>query len=215
MMDDVVECPQCGTVNGKGAETCRLCGEPLTHHHVAQPGSRLCAQCGKPVDGSGGICNACTRPARDVIMSNLPKEVSATECVHWSERPAAAGRSARVMMAGILILVAGSLGVGQAAVSLDPDLTESMMDAVEAAVPWAESVDEMLTEYAVLQVFVLVSSVIALAGGVFALTRTRFEFALIGGVFGMAAIGFLMGAFLALVGVLLLATSRKDFLPEC
>ena len=214
-MDDLAKCPRCGTLNSPEADKCRLCGALLTHNHVARPGSRLCAQCGKPVDGAGEICNACTRPVRDVILSNLPQQVSPTECVHWSEKPAAAGRSARVMMAGILILIAGSLGVGQAMVALDPDLTASMMDAIEAAVPWAEPIDEMLLEYFVLQAWVLISSLIALAGGVFALTKTRFELALAGGVFGIMAIGFLMGAFLALVGVLLLATSRKDFLPEC
>lgn len=66
-----------------------------------------------------------------------------------------------------------------------------------------------------LQAWTVTASLLAIAGGVFALTRTRYELALMGGVSSIAAIGFFIGAFLALVAVLLLATSRKEFLPEC
>jgi hypothetical protein len=37
----------------------------------------------------------------------------------------------------------------------------------------------------------------------------------VGAVFGILAIGFLMGALLSIFGLLLIATSRKEFLPEC
>ena len=175
----------------------------------------MCSECGQAVDGGATQCNACTRPAREVLMSNLPVEAAPLECVHWSEKPAAAGRSARVAMAGILILMAGALGIGQAVLALDPGLSESLVDVIESTVPGAEAVDDMLVTYFVLQVWTLLAGLVAIFGGVFALTGTRFEFAVMGGVFGVLAIGFMMGMFLALVGLLLLAVSRREFIPEC
>jgi hypothetical protein len=167
------------------------------------------------LDDGAEICNACTRPARDVIISNLPKDVSPIECVHWSEKPATAGRSARVVMAGILIMMAGALGIGQSVVTLSPDLSSSLMDTIEGVVPWSGTVGDAVAEYVMLQAWVFIAGLLAIAGGVFALTETRFELAVMGGIFGILAVGFLMGSFLGLVGVLLLAVSRKDFLPEC
>lgn len=208
-----VKCQHCGTINVSGSDKCRLCGKPLSHER--RPGSRVCAHCGEPLDDGAEMCNACTRPVRDVVMSNLPEQVGETECVHWSEKPAAPGRSARVAMAGIMILMAGAFGIGQGVVALDPGLSESLLKAIESVVPWTETMDDWVAEYVVLQAWTVIAGLLAIAGGVFALTRTRYEFAVMGGIFGMLAIGFLMGAFLALVGTLLLATSRKDFLPEC
>ncbi len=215
MMEVTADCPHCGVSNPLGATVCRMCGGPLGHEHVRAPGSAVCSKCGQAVDEGAALCNACTRPAREVLMSNLPEEAAPLECVHWSEKPAAAGRSARVAVAGILILMAGALGIGQAVLALDPGLSGSIVDIIESSVPWAEAVDDMVATYLALQAWMLVAGLVAIFGGVFALTGTRFEFAVLGGVLGTLAIGFLMGMFLGLVGLLLLLVSRKEFLPEC
>jgi hypothetical protein len=210
-----IECHKCGTLNPLGADKCRICGNSLSHEHVRTPGSSVCANCGQPLEPGAELCNSCKMPARNVIMSNLPEQVGDTECVHWSEKPAAAGRSARVAMAGIMILIAGALGIGQAVVALDPDLSESFASAIEGVLPWSGDAGQWVAEYVILQVWTLIAGLLAIAGGVFALTETRFEFAVMGGIFGVLAIGFLIGAFLGLVGLLLIAFSRKEFLPEC
>lgn len=210
-----MKCPKCGSMNGPGYSRCRLCGEPAPHEHTGAPGSRVCARCGQPLDAEAEICNACTRPVKDVILSNLPDVASPTECVHWSEKPSAAGRSARVVMAGILILMAGVLGIGQAAVALSPSLSETLVSAIDSVLPWSGTMGSWVEDYFVLQAWTFIAGLLAIFGGVFALTETRYEFAVMGGVFGVLAIGFLMGAFLGLIGLLLLAVSRKDFLPEC
>lgn len=148
-------------------------------------------------------------------MSNLPEQVGETECVHWSEKPSAAGRSARVAMAGIMVLIAGSLGIGQAVVALNPDLNESFMNAVEGVLPWSGDAGQWVADYAILQAWTLIAGLLAISGGIFALTGTRYELAVMGGIFSVLAIGFVIGAFLGLVGLLLIAFSRKEFLPEC
>ncbi len=214
-MPDSVKCPHCGTMNVLGAERCRLCGKSMVHEHVRAPGSLLCPHCGQPVEEGAEVCNSCTMPVREVIMRNLPKDLPENECVHWSEKPAAAGRSARVMMAGILVMMAGALGIGQGIAGLSPDTAGSLMDAMEGILPWSSSADDLVTEYVALQIWAMAAGLLAIAGGLFALTETRYELAVMGAIFGVLSIGFLMGAFLGLVGLLLLAVSRKDFLPEC
>lgn len=215
MMVESVKCPHCGTFNTEGSERCRLCGRPMEHEHVRAPGSTLCPHCGKPVEEGAEICNSCTMPIREVIMRNLPKDLPETECVHWSEKPAAAGRSARVVMAGILVMMAGALGIGQGIAGLSPDVAGSLMDVMEGILPWSSSAGDMVAEYVALQVWAMAAGLLAVAGGVFALTETRYELSVVGGIFGVLSIGFLIGAFLGLVGLLILAFSRKDFLPEC
>ncbi len=214
-MGDRVTCPMCGVLNDPGADRCRLCGASMPHEHVVKPGSNVCAHCGQPLEKGAEVCNACTRPVREVVMSNLPIHVGEAECVHWSEKPSASGRSARVAVAGILILMAGALGIGQAVIAIDPELSGSLASAIGGFVPGIETVDEWVTEYLMLQAWTFIAGLLAITGGVFALTGTRYEFALMGGVFGVLAVGFLMGAFLGLLGLLLVIFSKKEFLPEC
>lgn len=215
MMAEAVKCPHCGTRNDPAADRCRLCGKPMSHEHVREPGSNVCAHCGQPLEEGAEICNACTRPVRDVVLSNLPTQVGDTECVHWSEKPAAPGRSARVAVAGILLLIAGALGIGQAVVAISPSLSESLVDAVEAVVPGSGAVGDLVADYVLLQAWSFIAGLLAIAGGMFALTATRYELALMGGLCGFLAIGFLMGAFFGLLGLLILVFSKKEFLPEC
>jgi predicted exporter len=98
---------------------------------------------------------------------------------------------------------------------MDPDVAGSLMDAMETLLPLSSSSDDLVAEYVALQVWSLAAGLLAVAGGVFALKETRYELAVMGAIFGVLSIGFLMGAFLGLVGLLILAVSRKDFLPEC
>ncbi|MEW5747607.1 MAG: zinc ribbon domain-containing protein [Candidatus Thermoplasmatota archaeon] len=214
-MTDSAMCPHCGTMNAQGAERCRLCGRPMAHEHARAPGSLLCPHCGQPVEEGAEVCSSCTMTVREVIMRNLPKDLPENECVHWSENPAAAGRSSRVAMAGILVMMAGALGIGQGIAGLNPEVAGSLMDTMEGVLPWVSSADDLFVKYVALQAWAIAAGLLAVAGGLFALTETRYELAIMGAIFGVLSIGFLMGAFLALVGLLLLAASRKDFLPEC
>jgi len=100
-------------------------------------------------------------------------------------------------------------------VALNPELSESFTDIIEGALPWGETMDDWVAEYVILQAWTLIAGLVAIAGGVFALTGKRFELAVLGGIFSVLAIGFLMGAFLGLVGLLIIVFSRKEFLPEC
>ena len=78
-----------------------------------------------------------------------------------------------------------------------------------------ETLNEILDSYEVYAGLMMLFGVLAVVLSMFAFNRSRFDGALAGGVFGVMSIGFLFGAFFALVGLLLIATSRREFIPEC
>jgi ribosomal protein L40E len=214
-MEETVECSQCGTTNRSDATNCRICGAHLKHTYEEVRGVMVCRTCGAKNPDGAELCNACKTPFRELVESNLPSDIPAEACVHWSEEPSAAGRTARVLMAGILILMAGVLGIVQSVLALSPGLGEGFLNAYEDLVPGASATGEVLDQYTLLQVAVFVFGVLAIFGSMFALGESRFDMSVVGGVAGVLAIGLILGAFLSIVALLLLVTSRKSFDPEC
>jgi hypothetical protein len=137
------------------------------------------------------------------------------ECEHWSEKPAHAERTAKVGVAGILVLLAGALGITQAILSLLPATSGSILNYFEDAIPQMESIDHLLQDYDVVAVLIFISGTLAMAMSMFAFKRTRFDGALLGSIFGILSIGFILGAFFALLALILIATSKREFIPEC
>ena len=213
-MSDDIECPHCGVPNPAGAKICRLCGKPLDEVR-SDTDSRACISCGLVHTKKEETCSHCGMPVRELVSRNLPGDLPVQECVHWSEKPASAGRSAKVSVAGILILIAGFLGIAQAVFAFTPEIGEGFIRTYEDLVPWAETVDTALEDFVVLQGAALIFGAVAIFGSMFALNRSRFDMAVVGAVFGILAIGFFMGALFSVFGLLLIATSRKEFLPEC
>ncbi len=152
---------------------------------------------------------------REVVRSNIPEDLSAEECVHWSDKPASAGRTAKISVAGILVLMAGFLGISQALISLAPEISEEFIRTLEEVVPGMETVDDLMADYVLLQAAFFVFGVVAIFGSMFALMGSRFDMAVIGAVFGILAVGFMLGAIFSLFGLIMVLTSRKEFLSEC
>lgn len=214
-MTDSVRCAHCGTFNAAGAENCRLCGKTLNQQDLASGDRPICISCGAHVHTGAETCTACGKPMRDVVRSNLPGDLSVEACVHWSEKPASASRTAKVSVAGILVLLAGFLGVAQAIISITPEVSEGFIRTLEETVPGVESIDNLMANYVIVQLAFFVFGVVAIFGSMFALMGSRFDLSLLGAVFGVVAFGFLLGSFLSLVALVLIATSRKEFLSEC
>jgi hypothetical protein len=139
----------------------------------------------------------------------------AEECEHWSERPTHSIRTAKVGVGGILILLAGFLGITHALLSVMPETGQSILDTYESVIPQGEALNEILDTYEFYAGLMMFFGVMAVALSMFAFNRSRYAGAIAGGIFGVLAIGFLLGAFLGLVGLLLVATSKREFLPEC
>lgn len=214
-MQETVECPKCGTANPTEFANCRICGAPLRHEHEATEDGIVCATCGAKIVKEQRLCNSCRTPVRDILMSNLPGDLPAEECVHWSESPASATRASMISIAAILILIGGVLGITQAMLGLTPDLGEDFLRIFEDLIPGASAADDLMAEYILLQVGAFVFGALAIFGSHFAFSRSDYRLSLVGGVSGILAIGFLLGAFLSLMGLALLIISRRQFMAAC
>ena len=136
-------------------------------------------------------------------------------CVHWSEAAKEPIRTTGIAVAGILILLAGFLGIIHSTLSLAPELGQDFIDAYESWIPQGEFMDSLMSDYDFYAGVVFVFSVLAVAFSMFALRITNFTGAVLGSIFGILAIGFMLGAFLSLIGLFFLLAYRKEFLLAC
>ena len=208
-------CANCGAALAPDMEECSVCGKRQHHEHTYVHGRSVCAVCGAYNSEGTELCNSCKTPMRDVIRANLPDETEGEECRHWSDEPASAGRAAKVSVAGILVLIAGMLGIAQATLALTPGLGDDFLALFEGVIPGMEAADNFIADYILLQIAIFLSGTIAIFGSMFTLNQSKFRVSVIGAVFGIFAIGLLLGAFFSLIGLILIITSRKQFLSEC
>jgi hypothetical protein len=147
--------------------------------------------------------------------SHSPANETGEACVHWSEASQEPIRTAGIMVAGVLILLAGFLGIVHSTLSLSPELGGNFLDAYESWIPPGAFLDSVMSDYNLYAGLVFVFGLIAVAFSMFALRITNFTGAVLGAIFGILAIGFLLGAALGLLGLLLLLAYRKEFLLAC
>jgi len=191
-----------------------MCGHPL---HKSDAEIQKCPDCGSMASPVGADkCVACGRSFGTLLAASA--EINAAksdQCEHWSETPAHEVRTAKIGMAAILILLAGSLGITHALLSVLPNVGSDILSKYEDLVPPGKVLNGILGDYVLVAAMMFLTGVLAIACSMFAFMRTNFWGAMAGGVLGILAIGFLFGAFFALVGIILLATSKREFLAEC
>jgi hypothetical protein len=113
------------------------------------------------------------------------------------------------LAAGILLIIAGLLGLftWAQALALDSSMLQNYLPANSPIT--ADQLQSLLTTCGIIG---CVLSVFALTGGIVAMKRKAWGLALIGGILGLFTIGPLfLGSVIALVGLILLITSRKEF----
>jgi predicted RNA-binding Zn-ribbon protein involved in translation (DUF1610 family) len=207
-------CGKCGTYNTADALKCRVCGHLI---HKDESELRKCPDCGfeknlansEKCIGCGRNLTATKAAVRD-IQGSKPEE-----CEHWTEKPTHAVRTAKVGMAGILILLGGALGVTHGLLALLPETGADILSHYESIIPPGEVLDSVMNDYQLLSGAIVIFGLLAVAMSMFAFTRTRFAGAIAGAAFGILSVGFLFGAFFAIVGLILLISSKREFLSEC
>ncbi|MCU0852848.1 MAG: hypothetical protein MUC90_06330 [Thermoplasmata archaeon] len=209
-----IKCTKCGTYNLDEETRCRLCGHTL---HASESEVQKCPECGSVAHApDADKCIACGRSFTTVIeASKQAGPQKAEECEHWSEKPAHAVRTAKVGIAGTFILLAGVLGIVHAVMSVLPGIGEDIIATYENVIPQGEFLDGLMQDYVFVAALIFVSGVLAIGMSMFAFMKSNFYGSIAGGIFGILAIGFLFGAFFGLVGLLLVATSKREFLAEC
>ena len=151
--------------------------------------SRLCVSCGRSIAMDANVCQHCGHDFR-------------------APAPVEKKKTALPVIGGALILIAGILGlvVGGVMLAIDADdLDQWGIDVVGVT----DIVEDILTACGAILV---VLSLITALGGVFGIMRKHWGIAVVGGVLGLFVIGpFGLGSVLALIGLILVAVSRKEF----
>jgi len=117
-------------------------------------------------------------------------------------------KSALSMVGGIMILVAGVIGlaIGALLIAIDVDqLADYGLDVAGAA----DLIEDIMT---VCGAILIILGLIAAVGGFFGLQRKHFGLVILGGVLGLFIISpYMIASILSLIGLILVAISKKDF----
>lgn len=139
-------------------------------------GSRNCVSCGRPIAWDANVCPYCGRDYRAQMMAPAQQRKE-------SAMPVAGG--VLIMLASLGYLIIGGLIAAGSTVALMPSFGTSAMGVACGAV-------------------LLVLGLIAFMGGIFAMQRKNFGFAVVGGVLVIPSL-------LGLIGLILVAISRDEF----
>lgn len=205
-------CVSCGAQNAPEMIYCGKCGVTLDSANAVpvkalsktafEPKGttstlpkRYCRHCGGEVDMWDTECPHCHRN---------PSYVSPGSSSSDSDYPSgdydyiSGGKTTTaVLLGGILAIVAGVLALGQGLAYA------TVSAAVASYVPSSSlclcgGVD-------------IIFGLASIAGGILTLKRTNFLLALIGAVLGMLGLGFLIGALVGLIAVIMIAVSKEEF----
>lgn len=156
--------------------------------------TRTCVSCGRVIDWHANVCPYCGHDYRAALQP--------TPAVAKSGKPIAAG--ILIILAGVLAIVMGVIYLSLGAADLE--------DAGYTPVSQGDiSAEELQDIMGICGGIEFIFGAIAIIGGIFALMRKYFYFALVGGIFGLAGLGFLVGSLLGLIGIILIALSKEEF----
>jgi hypothetical protein len=113
------------------------------------------------------------------------------------------------LIAGIFLIIAGLLGIltWSSALALDTSMIENVLPPDTPI-----TVDQLQSFLTTCGIIGCILSVFSLAGGIVAVRRKAWGLAVVGGILGLVTIGpFLLGSIIALIGLILVVISRKEF----
>jgi hypothetical protein len=131
-------------------------------------------------------------------------------CGHDFRAPVPVEKKKTVLpvIGGAMLIVAGIMGLFAGGVLLAIDLDDLDQYGVDVA-GVGDVLEDILT---VCGAIIIILSLIVVLGGFFGVTRKHWGIAVVGGVLGLFIIGpMLLGSLLALIGLILIAVSRKEF----
>lgn len=153
--------------------------------------TRTCVACGRILAWEANVCPYCGHDYRMAAMLAPPVQ-----------------KSSKPTVGGVLILIAGILALVNGALYLVSDISDL---GTIPTLPEGFTEDDLEGIMRACGVVMMIFGIMAIPGGVFALRRKHFGLAIAGGVVAMLGVGFSFGALLGLVGLILVAISRKEF----
>jgi hypothetical protein len=156
------------------------------------PSQRKCVTCGRDMPMDANVCPTCGHDYRQPAMMAPVKHEKGIVSV----------------VGGILILIAGIMGLAMGGIFLVIDVDDLDQLGVDVT-GMLDFIEDLLT---VCGAVFIILGLIAVLGGIFGVMRKHWGLAILGGVLGLFVIGPLfLGSILALIGLILVAVSRKDF----
>jgi hypothetical protein len=195
-----IYCPYCGAPGQEYQFNCTKCGKELpkdlkgsaSGRQLGSVSTRLCPNCGRSMSIYDAICPFCGAVSSDTegyadgsYLSDTP-----SASYHESELP---------VLGGVLILIAGVLGIIEGLLTL-------------GAVSTLSSAGYSVSGYATCCGLLMgLFGLIAIFGGYSSIKREGFAFAIVGGVLGIFAVGFFLGALLSLIGTVIVAIAHREY----
>jgi len=202
-----VTCPYCGADGQEYQFNCTKCGRDLPRDRKINPlepparaststgaasgetpsaqppppAVNACPICGRPKGIYADKCSYCSQP--DAYSSS--QDYSGSDYSNESDLP---------KIAGILIIIAGILGVFYGLLTLGAITSYGLPGPATCCAG-----------------LMLLFGFVAIAGGFSAMGRGSGVFSIVGAVFGILAIGFGIGALLSLIGLILVAMSWDEY----
>lgn len=154
--------------------------------------TRSCVGCGRSIPWEANVCPYCGHDYRISVSRSPPQKQSSVPII-----------------AGILILLSGlaALAFGVLYLALDSQDLEDSGVVLPEDIAW-DDIDAVMD---VCGAIAIVFGLLAILGGVMSARRKYFALSMLGGVFGVLGVGFGIGALLAIIGLILLLVSRKEF----
>ena len=154
--------------------------------------TRNCVKCGRQIAWDANVCPFCGHDFRAPGGAQAPHE-----------------KGALSLVGGILILVAGLMGLVLGIMLMTIDIDELVN---WTGVDIGDTLDFVEDILDICGAIAAIFGIIAVLGGLFGVMRKHYGLVILGGVFGLLCVGpFGVGSLLALVGLILVIVSKKDF----
>lgn len=226
-----MECPKCGTANKEDAARCRICGAELMPKLGGASATKMCPFCNARNEIDAVFCARCNKllgePTKKTLKTEEAKEkVEKLYERRYSDYPSSAQRTARLGLAGIILIMAGIFSIADVAFTIGIGVQITHMQEYDELVEEDPRVKTFLPNLAACESIRLVFACIALFGGLAAMRRLGFGMAAAGAIFGilasgssiMALVWAVWGALMALLflgsilALVLIAISRREFM---
>jgi len=120
--------------------------------------------------------------------------------------PAPKKKTVMPVIGGVLILIAGIMGLAAGGILLAIDLDELDQYGLNVA---GDMLEDIMT---VCGIIFLILGILAVLGGLFGVMRKHWGLAILGGVVGLFVLGpWMLGSLFALIGLILVAVSKGEF----
>ncbi|MEW5747346.1 MAG: hypothetical protein AB1793_00970 [Candidatus Thermoplasmatota archaeon] len=194
-----MKCEKCGTINLPEAERCRMCGHLFPGAMAGDKGIR-CPYCRAENPPGSRECSVCQRGLGKVRPEDRPRaRVIKTDewepKAGYEDAPRKARRVAWVSLGGILVLIAGGLGLIDAVLVVGIEVELDIVD----------------TDTMICTVMIFLFALMAIMGGIMAVMRLHFPLAVIGAVSGILAFGCALGLVLSAIGLIMIIAMKREF----